>query len=744
MERIKRKQTTILLSLLVIVFVVSMSIERPAYLEKFQLAVDDMVYNLGLKKGKLDDIVIVAIDNQSINTIGRWPWHRNKLAELVSGVALRNPKVIAMDIILPRDFEEDTLGYTDQLASAIKAAGNVVLPFYFTISQRGRIIDNEIPDAIYHNSFVLFDNPMTIGSYPIPRAIEIYPPAEQLSEAARALGDVNILPDVDGKVRWEPLVVTYNSHYFPSFALQTARLYKGLSAGGVKLIGGKAILLGSDEIPTDASMRTPIRYSGGYNTFKYISAIDILNGNIGAEELEGKIALIGYVAADNRDVVATPVTEMLPGVEMQATVVENITNLNVFKGVQAAVWINLILILIFGIVGIIIMPRMALNYRIAVLVGCLFILFNIVYFFLVNYNILLQFFFPALELMLFLAIAPLYEPKKQTSFEKTGRSQIEQADNTIYSNQMENSGSQTIIAPSNAIPKKMGRYELEGVLGRGAMGTVYKGVDPAIGRPVAIKTIRIDRLDSTEEAEEMIRRLNQEAHSAGRLSHPNIITIYDVGRERNLQYIAMEYLEGNTLEELLKENERLDFYRTAKILKQTADALSYAHKQSVIHRDIKPANIMVLAGDMVKVMDFGIARMDNMHMTQTGITVGTPNYISPEQLQGKILDGRADIFSAGIVLYESLTGTRPFQADNLSALVVNILNVTPPPPSQINSEIPKMLDMITMKALEKKPDNRYQDAYEFAFDLRRFLGEDTSLWDGSSPTGKKTAKNTIT
>ncbi|MBD3170099.1 MAG: CHASE2 domain-containing protein [candidate division Zixibacteria bacterium] len=726
-EVAKRRRTALLLSVLVTVFSIAFALEKPNYIHRFELAVNDMIYNLGIEEGDTEDVVIIGIDNQSINEYGRWPWHRNHLAELISSVAVRNPKVIGLDILLQRDFEEDTLGHTDRLAAAIKAAGNVVVPFYFTLSNGGQPSgSDEVPEWVYHNSFVLFDNPMTIGSYPIPRGIEVYAPDDKVGEAAAALGHVNIIPDIDGRIRWEPFVISYNAHYFPSFALQVSRMYLGLSSGGIKLNGGKSIQLGNKEIITDSAMRIPIRYSGGYNTFRYISAIDVIEGNVKPGDLKDKVVLVGYVAADNRDIVSTPVTDVLPGVEKQANAIENIINTNILQGVKANAWLNLLIIIAFGAMGTLIFPRIEMHYRLAVILGSIFLLFNIGYLVFSNYGIMLQFFYPALELIMFLAVAPLFTTEREhrpaPAVSHTD-SRFAPADSTQPVQSL--TGEQTIIANADNL-EQMGRYKIEGILGRGAMGSVYKGVDPAIGRPVAIKTIRLDRIESDAEAEEMARRLSAEAHSAGRLSHPNIITIYDVGQERNLQYIAMEFLVGRTLEDILKSDKTPDVEFTAKILVQTADALDYAHRQNVVHRDIKPANIMVLEDGTVKVMDFGIARVDNMHMTQTGITVGTPNYISPEQLQGADVDGRADIFSSGVLLYECLAGKKPFSGENISTLVVNILNIKPPVPSSINKEVPEELDKITMKTLEKNPENRYQSAHEFAEALRGFLGNPDS------------------
>ncbi len=270
-------------------------------------------------------------------------------------------------------------------------------------------------------------------------------------------------------------------------------------------------------------------------------------------------------------------------------------------------------------------------------------------------------------------------------------------------------------------PSQFGRYEIIETLGQGAMGTVYKGLDPAIGRPVALKTIRFDRLANPSEIDELKERFMLEAKAAGSFSHPNIVTIYDVGQDKRIQYIAMEYLEGHTLEQVIKR--KLDFnYRiVAKIISQVCKALDYAHERNVIHRDIKPANIMVLDGFKVKVMDFGIAHFESSEMTQTGIAMGTPNYISPEQLSGKKVTVSADIFSLGVVMYELLTGTKPFTGDNISNLIMKILNNDPDKPSVIDSKIPPLLDHVVMKALEKDPVKRYHSAKDMASALEDYI-----------------------
>ena len=253
------------------------------------------------------------------------------------------------------------------------------------------------------------------------------------------------------------------------------------------------------------------------------------------------------------------------------------------------------------------------------------------------------------------------------------------------------------------------------------MGLVYRGVDPAINRPVALKTIRLDFLTDAAEIEEMKERLFLEAQAAGKMSHPNIVTIYDVGSEGSTQYIAMEYLQGQTLESMIKRKVNFNFKIVANIIYQICCALQYAHEQGIVHRDIKPANIMVLPDYSIKVMDFGIARVDSSGMTKTGVAMGTPNYISPEQLQGKTIDGRSDLFSLGVVFYEMLLGARPFKGENLTSLMYSIMHDEPQTPSKLNPRVPPLFDLIIKKALQKEPLQRYQKASDMAHALSDFV-----------------------
>jgi eukaryotic-like serine/threonine-protein kinase len=268
-----------------------------------------------------------------------------------------------------------------------------------------------------------------------------------------------------------------------------------------------------------------------------------------------------------------------------------------------------------------------------------------------------------------------------------------------------------------AATDKLGRYEIIGVLGQGAMGVVYKARDPLLDRIVAIKTINMAL--EQEEMAEYKARFEQEARAAGGLNHPNVITIYDIASSGDIAYMAMEFLEGRELRTLLVSGRPLPVAQAIDIAAQVADGLSYAHDKQIVHRDIKPANIMILQDGRAKITDFGIARMRSSQVkTETGMVLGSPKYMSPEQVMGQRADGRSDIFSLGVMLYEMLTGASPFSGDSITALMFQTLNTIPAAPRAMNPEVPEMLNFVVAKALAKKLDERYQNTVDLAADLR--------------------------
>lgn len=262
----------------------------------------------------------------------------------------------------------------------------------------------------------------------------------------------------------------------------------------------------------------------------------------------------------------------------------------------------------------------------------------------------------------------------------------------------------------------IGRYRIVSELGRGAMGIVYKAEDAQLDRFVAIKTIRMSA--DGDEVAEYLARFRQEAKALGGLNHPGIITIFDAGSEDDFAYMAMELLDGVELRDLMAQS-RLPMKLILDLAAQIADALAFAHDRGVVHRDIKPANIMVVQGDRAKIMDFGIARVRVSDVkTQTGVLMGSPKYMSPEQVLGRPVDYRSDIFSLGVVVYEMLAGSTPFSGGDLTQLMFQVVNGAPTPPSHVNPDVPQFLDLIVAKALEKDRGKRYPNAREMAADLR--------------------------
>lgn len=265
----------------------------------------------------------------------------------------------------------------------------------------------------------------------------------------------------------------------------------------------------------------------------------------------------------------------------------------------------------------------------------------------------------------------------------------------------------------------LGRYEVEKELGKGAMGVVYLGRDPAADKAVAIKTMALSQEFGEDELDDVKARFFREAETAARLDHPSIVSVYDAGEERDLAYIAMEVVRGQDLTSYTQRENLLPLAKIIDVVSRAAEALDYAHKARVVHRDIKPANIMYeAASGQVKITDFGIARVTDAGKTKVGTVLGTPSYMAPEQLAGNDVDGRSDLFSLGVMLYQLLTGELPFQGKSMANLIFQIANEEPSDPASLRPETPDCLRKVIDKALQKQAECRYQSGSEMAADLR--------------------------
>jgi serine/threonine-protein kinase len=725
------------------------------------MTIQDTMFKLRGKKDVAQDIVIVGIDDASLKVLGAWPWNRDKVGRLVTSISAQRPKTIMLDMTFGPDQYQKAAGYTESLAIAIGKARNVVLGYHYS--------QNDIPAAgtflpagVERSSYKTFDDQSGFSKYPPVIASRIYPPDALLADSADGMGFVNASLDRDHHVRQQPLIVGFRGEFFPSVQIAAVERYLGTDPRLVRIQVGKSIALGSKVIPIDRHGQMTINFNGPERSFKYYSAADILNKMTAPNELSGKLVLVGYVAFGATEIYSTPSCTNLPGVELNANVIENILHGNALQGVGGQYNINLLILIAIGLFSALVLPKVSLLSRIAVLVLFLVVLVNINYILFSSFNLITRTFYPALEIVFFLAAAPIIKTGKeskadeedeeeeevdyeallsssqaiptgswstqssQVSLGQTSATPIPGSDRTVrastHSGPKRGAAPTMLVTPEVPPTDHFGRYKVLQPIGKGAMGTVYKGLDPAIDRLVALKTIRLDQMAESDETEELRQRLTREAKAAGKLSHPNIVTIYDVGEEGPLQYIAMEFLQGQTLETMLKTGLDWDYRTLSRVMIQACEALDYAHENGIVHRDIKPANIMILEGNRVKVMDFGIARIDkSASMTQSGTALGTPNYISPEQLRGQPVDRRSDIFSLGVVFYELLTKEKPFKGDSISALIYSILHTNPTPPSEINLDIPRIFDKIIAKALVKDPDVRFQRAKDMADILRKLI-----------------------
>jgi serine/threonine-protein kinase len=312
-----------------------------------------------------------------------------------------------------------------------------------------------------------------------------------------------------------------------------------------------------------------------------------------------------------------------------------------------------------------------------------------------------------------------HDPKFRDLNQKLNRAK-QMSETVILGGSGGRTNASTLVLEGGAVEKPMlGRYQVEKELGKGAMGVVYLGKDPKIGRVVAIKTMALSQEFEADELQDVKQRFFREAETAGRLNHPNIVTIYDAGEEHDLAYIAMEFLKGKDLVTQTKPPSLLPLPTTLSIVARVAEALAYAHAQNVVHRDIKPANIMYdPQSDSVKVTDFGIARITDSSKTKTGMVLGTPSYMSPEQLTGKKIDGQSDLFSLGVTLYQLACGSLPFQGDSMTQLMFKIASEPPIDILTLNPALPECLVEIINRALAKNLAERYKTGDEFAHALR--------------------------
>jgi CHASE2 domain-containing sensor protein/tRNA A-37 threonylcarbamoyl transferase component Bud32 len=795
-------------------------------------------YDLGVRmtnrnSGATDRIAIIAIDDASIEKIGRWPWPRSQIADMLDQLRQAKPKLIALQMMLSENQTDPGLDYihkvnavltgsrlshlapnessqiaqivsdaeqqlnTDRkLAQAIPATGNVLLPLLFQLGPAGDA-NAALPDFVRRNALGNVSAvDATTGTLTAQAARA---PLPEFGQGTAGIGHLNRPADVDGGVRTEPLVIDYAGAYYPSLALLIAAKSLDLRPEDIKVHLGEAVLLGNRAIKTDRGMRM---YTGFYpprhgaSRFRTYSFFDVQTGRAPLSLFRDKIVLIGASASGIDSAQATPVSPHMSSTELTANVVASLLDADFYTRPAWAFKAELAMFVVALLYLMLILPRLSpRSGGVTLLILCA-VLVGAGHYLLVTQQAWVKVMTPALLLMttymwftakhflvaeraqsraksdsahtnrmlglafqgqgqldmamdkfralpiddsvldLIYHLALDFERKRQ--FNKAGaayeyilkhnsrfkdarerRARAQQADGAVMLGAKIASPGGTLVLDVDHKPT-LGRYQVDKEIGKGAMGAVYLGRDPKINRVVAIKTMALSEEFAGHELDEAKARFFREAETAGRLNHPNIVTIYDAGEDQDLAYIAMEYLQGQDLMRYIEPDQLLPPAHVAQIIEHVAEALHYAHEQEVVHRDIKPANIMY-DGMNVKVTDFGIARIADASRTKTGLVLGTPSYMSPEQLAAKPLDGRSDLFSLGVTLFELLSGTLPFQGDSMATLMYQIANEKHPDITRLRPNLPSCLRAFMNKALHKDPEQRFQTGEDFAQAMSKCL-----------------------
>ena len=784
-------------------------------------------------------VVVLAIDDQSVQQIGSWPWPRSYIAEMVQMLSGYGTHTMGIELLYPtrelnpglqeieniKEILNDKpsksgrktatkinsmlieagkrLDHDARLIAAVRSARNVVLPLRFSLGSPAEGDPQTLSSWMILNSIELNGPPEAQNELPVDsnrirgifnnhriQAGRITEPYDDLSTKAGALGHINLISDNDGIVRDMPLLITYQNRDFPAFALQVARKYAGGRLNELKT-GHDGINLRHLHIPTKKNHRMLIDYSGQNANIEHISFVDTINGKVDLSAFRKQIVLLGVTADGLSQRFNTPTKSDVPGLEIEAAVVENIINGQYISRPSWVFFLEILALLYFSFFLLFVIPRvtsrigaMILGIFLLTWIGASVILF-------VNNGIWLKVLAPVflsiigfvlanrqrhmaekhdenVELNKSLGLALQGQGMLDMAFEKFLKCPVEDKavqkllynlgldferkrmtnkalsvyrhimkagsfkdvnerikklislDNTLSMTAAAAKKETSLLLQNGATKPTLGRYEILQELGQGAMGIVYLGNDPSINREVAIKTINYADI-AADELSDVKARFFREAEAAGKLSHPNIVTIYDMGEEYDMAYIAMELLKGKELTHYCQKGNLLPVKRVLKIVSSVAEAIGYAHIQEVVHRDIKPANIILLDDDQVKVADFGIARVISSSKTQTGVIFGTPNYMSPEQIAGKKVDGRSDLFSLGVVFYELLTGARPFKGDSMTALLYAVSNTEYVPISEISPKTPECCVEIVERLLAKGVSKRYQSAAQVIKDVQNCL-----------------------
>jgi serine/threonine-protein kinase len=819
------KKTNLLIGSLIVVICIYLSFMSFPFFESLEKVIYEIEMRLDTPRNPGESkVAIVNIDDKSINKLGKWPWPRHIIAEMIKILKSNGAKLIGIEMVFSE--KEQNLGikeikklyskilnrekvYTTGeehtwilaeleeiekrldndkvLSQTVKNTGNIVLP---VIGEFGKYRTELIiaPESFLNLSTLKKDSIKIEDQTPVK---ELTTPFNELSKSSHALGHTNLSPNKLRVGQVHIPFINYRGHIIPSMPLRLALDYLNKHPEQV-IIKGSGIKLGEEIIPTSKGEML-IKFKGGRRSFPYYSFIDILNVKKVPAVFDGKIVLIGFTTKGSASV-NTPVDPYMPRVEFMANVIDDFLHGRFLKRSNVMLYLEVFILVLLGLASSFFQSRFSYLNRTAFTAGLIFLVFLTSATFFISFDIWFKSIYillslttiyvvimgkdflyihktglskEAIETNRMLGISLQSQGLLDLAFEKFRKCPLDDELRDIIYNlgldyerkRMINKAisiyeyinkkdkgfrdlteripklkkvisslplgayqgkkeEKIVVSDDLEVKPTVGRYEILMELGRGAMGTVYKARDPKINRLLAIKTIRFSDEFEDDQLKEIKERFFTEAELAGKLSHPGIVAIHDIGEDYDLTYMAMEFLDGEDLEKYCKKGSLLPIRKLLDIIAETADALEYAHNNGVIHRDIKPANIMLLKNGRVKVTDFGIAKSMSASKTRSGIILGTPNYMAPEQIMGRQIDARSDIFSLGIVFFQLLTGDLPFRGDNLNSLFYKVTQVKHPSPSKINPKVIKPCEQILDKALAKNPDHRFQKASDLAKYLR--------------------------
>lgn len=781
---------------------------------------------LSLDKEPAPEILVVEIDNKSYSQIGR-------------SIVLRDVHAKVIDLLTAADvgmivhtelFNQPIEGHLPWIRSRIKAAENnapmqavPVLRALRDLAEHELDNDKTLAESIKRSGKVILaarpawdnhrhgDEKNGIESYALPffardkthfnaaiKGVEM--PIEKLANSAMSVGALVGIPDGDGFIRKAPLLTNIGGMSMPSIAFAAASNFINTDWRSFQSLSDGYVRIGDELIETDpTTMYWPMRYKhrGQSLPFDSISFVDVLSGKINPKHLRGRLVIIGVTGGwlTGRHDQAGDANALPAPVEGVAREISSL-----LKGHTTVIptwaWaLNAVLLLMLAVYLLLVVPKIAGKYAIAI-TTTLVVLIMAAQYGALNMGLWVPAMLPLVILVVthvaltskrFLVAeagkqvsdADASESNREVAIALQGQGQLDAAYDRfrrvifnealvanlkglaldferkrhygkaqavheyILTGDIENKHSRDEIARlkslANAIlvpgmdatrsmvqsetgiqmaNPTLGRYELTKELGRGAMGVVYLGIDPRIGRRVAIKTMALNAEYDGQDLVDAKERFYREAKTAGRLQHPNIVTIHDVGEEQGLAYIAMEVLSGEPLDAYLRSKGTLPVREAVEVAAVIADALAYAHLEGVVHRDIKPANIIFENKQVLKITDFGIARITDNSKTKTGVVMGTPAYMAPEQIRGLEIDGRVDLYALGVMCYQLVTGNLPYEGESIHDLVYKIVNGPVPRASDLRPEIPTSLDDVLVRAMAKEASDRFSTGTEFSRALR--------------------------